>query len=119
MDIVSKNFENNVENFHIDLKTNFDSNIDNAFENTIETLEIHKILSSLEENLLEKSIVDFINADNNTNLSKSLISKVKDFLGSNEGKILINKFGKELINALKSIDKPVSRFIFRWLKRKY
>ena len=116
MDIVIKNFENNAENFHVDLKIDFDTHIDNAFDNTIETLEIHKILSSLEENLLEKSIVDFINADNNTNLSKSLISKVKDFLGSNEGKILINKFGNELINALKSIDKPISDLFSDGLK---
>lgn len=107
MNIISKNFEDNIESFHIDLKANFDSNIDNIFENTIKTLEIHKILNSLEEDFLEKRIIDFIGTEDNGKVSRSLIVKIKEFLVSDEGKELINNFGKEIYNLLKSIDKSV------------
>lgn len=107
IDTLSRNFQQQIENFHTDLEDNYDMYIDNAFENTIQTLEINKILKGLEENLLQKRIIDFVDIKDNSNLSISLINKIKDFLDSNEGKSLINNFSRELHNLLKSIDKSV------------
>lgn len=116
LEIISSNVEDNIKNFHIDLKDNFDKDIDKIFENTLETLEVNKILSSLEEKLLEKRIIDFINNKDNINLSKSLIHKIKGFIESNEGKRLINNFSKELHNLLKNIDKSVLELLSDDLK---
>lgn len=113
---ISSNVEDSIKNFHIDLKNNFDKDIDNILEDTLETLEIHKILSSLEEKLFEKRIIDFINNKDNINLSKSLICKIKEFIESNEGKSLINNFSKELHKLLKNIDKPVLELLSDNLK---
>jgi uncharacterized membrane protein YheB (UPF0754 family) len=104
---ISENFEESVSNFHVDLKTNFSNSIDNAFEKTIETLNVHKILNTLQEKVSEKTIVDFVQSEDINNLSKSLIVKTKEFLQSNQGKNLTDNFSEELFNVLKSMDKPI------------
>lgn len=115
-DVVIKNLEDILKNLHIDLKNNFDKDMDAVFENTLKTLEINKILSSLEEKLLEKSIIDLVANADNIKFSKGLIDKIKDFTVSDNGKRLINNFSKELHNLLKSIDKPVLELLSDDLK---
>ncbi len=102
---ISENFEESISDVPVDLKTNFSEAIDNAFENTIETLEVHKVLSALQEKVSEKTIMDFIKIEDINNLSKSLIFKAKEFLQSNAGKSLTNNFSKDLFDVLKSMDK--------------
>jgi|GEM_PF-3475148 Uncharacterized protein conserved in bacteria len=116
LDVISSNLEDILKDLHLDLKNNFDKDIDIVFENTLETLEINKILSSLEEKLLEKRIIDFADNTDNLSLSKSLIGKIKDFALSDDGKKLINNFSKELHNLLKNIDKPVLELLSDDLK---
>ncbi|MBC2581463.1 DUF445 family protein [Clostridium sp. DJ247] len=104
---VSINLEKNLRNFNMDLKNSFDTEINKAFENTINILEIDKILTGLEEEILNKRIIDFIGEKNSVALCKNLLLKINDFLQSNEGKLLVNSLSKELVNILKSIDKPI------------
>jgi len=87
-----------------------------CFLNYKVTKILYKILSSLEEKLLEKRIVDFAANTDNLSFSKSLIGKVKDFIVSDDGKRLISNFSKELYNLLKNIDKPVLELLSDDLK---
>lgn len=114
--IISSNVEENIKDFHVDLRNNFDKDIDAIFQNTIKTLEVHKVLSSLEEKLLEKRVIDFVNDKDNINLSKGLVHKIKEFIASDEGKRLISNLSKELHSLLKNIDKPVLELLSDNLK---
>ncbi len=116
LDVISKNFQQSFMNFHVDIKDNFNLDIDKAFEKTIETLQIHKILNTVEEKLLEKRIIDFSHSENENDLSTKLIAEIKEFIQSNQGKILIDDFSKELFNRLKCIDKPVLDFFSQDLR---
>lgn len=107
INVLSENFVESTKDFHIYLKSNFDIYIDTVFENTLENLEINKILTSLEEKLVQKKIIDFINSEDSINLCRSLAHKIKDFLLSHEGRVLINSLTKELLNILKSINRSV------------
>lgn len=107
VEAIGKNFEEESKNFHIDLKNNFDGDIDKVFANTFKVLEVDKILNGLEEEVLEKRIIDFISTEHSMNLWENLKGKVKEFLKSDEGKILINSLSEELLTILKSIDKPI------------
>lgn len=105
--VVSKNFENNLKDLPELLKKDFDNSIDDVIENTIRNLGIYSILQGLEERFKEKRIIDFIKVEEGTNLSLSLINKIKTFLESEDGKELMISFSRELITLLKSIDKPI------------
>lgn len=115
-DVVANNLEDIIKNLHLDLENNFDKDIDIIFENTLNTLEINKILTSLEERLLEKRIVDFIDNKDGLTLSRWLTDKIRDFTKSDDGKRLISSFSKELHNLLKNIDKPVLELLSDDLK---
>lgn len=106
-DAIGENFKENTKGLHLELKDKFDNDIHKLLENTIDTLEIDKILKALEEKILEKRIVDFANDKDSSQLGIKLREGIKDFLLSQEGKTLSNTISKELLNLLRSIDKPV------------
>lgn len=107
VECLSESFEDNLSNFHMDLKNNFSDSIDSAFENTIETLKVDKILNKLQEKISQKTIVDFVKSEDINNFPKCLSTKIEEFLKGNEGKKLIDNFIIELFSAIKCMDKSI------------
>ncbi|WP_411682056.1 DUF445 family protein [Clostridium thailandense] len=107
LDVICDNVKVSMKDFHVKLKNNYDEDINSVFENTIEALEINKILTLLEERISQKKIVDFIGDNASLRLSSNLILKIKEFTETDDGKKLIDDFSGELYNLLKNIDKPI------------
>lgn len=106
-DAIGENLKENTKDLHLQLKEKFDNDIHKLLESTVDTLEINKILKTLEEKILEKRLVDLVYEKDSNELGIKLRDGIKDFLFSEEGKTISNTISKELLNILKSIDKPI------------
>ncbi len=73
-------------------------NADNIFEN-------------LENNLKNKSIIDFIGLENKDKLVRELINHFIEFINSTEGKQFLLKLSDSLITMVKDVDSPLLSFL--------
>ncbi|GAB6099020.1 hypothetical protein JCM16358_08990 [Halanaerocella petrolearia] len=101
---VANNLKDSTSNFHHQLESKFEGQIDRTIDKLYRRLEISSTLSQVENQIQEKTFADLLGRDNTDNIANELLERTVRFLRSNEGRKLITKFLEDILDILKKID---------------
>ncbi|MCK8823976.1 DUF445 family protein [Fuchsiella alkaliacetigena] len=101
---LAKNFEVATEDFHLNLKEDFEAEIDSTIDRLYRELEIKDILKQVEGSLKKKSLAELLGKESTAQLANQFLERVLKFLQSAEGRELIVSFLEEVVDLLKGIE---------------
>ncbi|GHV77377.1 hypothetical protein AGMMS49942_21980 [Spirochaetia bacterium] len=96
---VSKNIGDIIQGIDF---SRFDSTVDRALYELIDTPEVDRILSCLKQRLGEMRFAEFVN--NPKNLSRELLRQLHEFANSAEGRRLLHEVIADFLTAARTID---------------
>jgi len=90
----------------IDIKK-YDSNINTSFEELIVALKVDGLIVELQDRLGKMRLADFV-GNRQEALSRELLTKILDFVKSNEGQSLLREIIGDFINEAKKVNLKIS-----------
>lgn len=106
--------KNNINPLLDELKKNIknvEPELDTAIKSFWQEINADEILEKLENNIKEKTIIDFIGSENKDKLTSELINHFIEFINSDEGKGFLLKLSDSLLTMTKEVDLPVLNFL--------
>lgn len=111
MSSFSDSFRKTNSEFHEELKSKCNRDIDNLFQIIYKEFSFGEIISDLELKIKNKTLKDYLGEANIDELSKTVVTTLKSFIDSSEGKKIIDGFSENIVIELKTMDSSLYSFL--------